>query len=111
MPGTAVGVSVGEGAGQSTVHLTPPVRRGIAVDGGPGERMPEYDVGIMHADKCRGLSGNQVGKVQPECGRGAGQHRHLAAVDGRREDEGVTGTLRKRPEAHEVDAGDGGPGR
>ena len=46
MPGTPVGIGVGQGAGQRTVHLAPAVGRGIAVDGRPGERVAELDAGI-----------------------------------------------------------------
>ena len=106
MPGAAVGIGVGQCVGQSTVHSTTLLSRGITVDSGPNQRMPEFDPKIMHSDECRGLGGNQVGEVQPEHRRGASQHRHLAAVDGCREDEGVAGPLRKRPEAQEVNAAD-----
>ena len=64
----------------------------------------------LHGDQARRLGGNQVGQVQPEHRRGAGQHRHLAAVDGGGEGEGVAGALRKRPQALQVHAGDAGPG-
>ena len=110
MPGPAVGLGVGQGAGQGAVQRPPPVRGGVAVDGGPGERVPELDPGILHGDQARRLGGNQVGQVQPEHRRGAGQHRHLAAVDGGGEGEGVAGALRQRPQALQVHAGDAGPG-
>ena len=110
MPGPAVGFGVGQGAGQSAVQLPPPVGRGVAVDGGPGERVPELDPGIVHGDQARRLGGNQVGQVQPEHRRGAGQHRHLAAVDGGGKGQDVAGALRKSRQPHQVHAGDAGPG-
>ena len=82
----------------------------IGVDGGPGERVPEFDARILHGDQCRGLGGNQVREVQPEHRCGTGKHRHLAAVEGRCEDESVASALRERPGAQEVNAGDAGPG-
>ena len=81
MPGPAVGFGIWQGAGHSAVHGAPLVGRGVAVDGRPGERMPELHTGIAHRDEARGLGGNKVGEVQLEHRRGAGQHRHVAAVD------------------------------
>ena len=110
MPGPAVGFGVGQGAGQSAVQFPPPVRRGVAVDGGPDERVPELDPGIVHGDQARCLGGNQVRQVQPEHRGGAGQRWHLAAIDGGGEGEGDAGALRKSVQAHQVHAGDAGPG-
>ena len=95
MPGPAVGFGVGQGTGQGAVQFPPPVRWGVAVDGGPGKRVPELDPGIVHGDQARCLGGNQVGQVKPECRHGADQYRHLAAVDGGGKGQRVTGALRK----------------
>ena len=111
MPGPAVGFGVGKGTGQSTVQLPPPVRKSVTVDGRPGERVPELDPGIVYGDEARRLGGNQVGQLQPEQRRGAGQHRHLATVDGGGESEDVAGALRKSRQPHQVYAGDAGPCR
>ena len=75
MPGTAVDIGIGQGSCQSTMHLTPASGRGITVDRGSHERVPEFDTGIVHGDECRRLGGNQVGEVKPEGRRGAGEYR------------------------------------
>ena len=72
MPGPAVRLGIWQGAGHSAVHRTPLVGRGVAIDGRPGERMPELYAGITHRDEGRGLGGNKVGEVQIEHWRGAG---------------------------------------
>jgi hypothetical protein len=95
MPGTAVGLAIGKGAGQGAVHRPPPFRRRVAVDGRPGERVPEFDAGIVHGDEGRGLGRDQVGELEPQHRRRAGQHRHVAAVDSRGEDQSVAGAGRK----------------
>ena len=110
MPGPAVGLGVGQSAGKGAVQLPPPVRWGVAVDGGPGQRVPEFDPGTLHGDQPCRLGGNQVGQVKPEHLRGTSQHRHITAVQRGSQREGVAGALRKRPQALQVHAGDAGPG-
>ena len=67
--------------------------------------------GIVHTVmKARRLGGNQVGQVKSEHRRGAGQDRHLAAVDSGGEDQDVASALRKRPHAFGVHTGHAGHG-
>ena len=111
MPGSAVGVGIGQSASHGTVYRTPAFACGITVDGRTGERMPELDARILHGDQRRGLSRNQICKVQPQQLRGTSKHRHLTAIDGRCQHEKLPGALRKGPEALEVDVRSGGPCR
>ena len=72
--------------------------------------MAELDAGVPHGDQARRLGGNQVRQLEPHHRRRAGQHRHLAAVEGRGEDKDVAGALGEHLLARQVDAGDAGPG-
>jgi hypothetical protein len=102
-----------EGAGQSIGAPRRWFGRAGASPDAARERMPEYARGIPAHAMGAAASAESGRKVQPEWEAAASGPWHTPPrADGRREDEGVTGTLRKRPEAHEVcvDA-DGGPGR
>ena len=43
MPGTTIGIGIGQRPGQSTVHVTALAGRGSAVDSGAGEWVPELN--------------------------------------------------------------------
>ncbi len=97
MPGTTIGIGIGQRPGQSAVHVTALAGRGSAVNGGAGERVPELNARVVHRDQRCSLGGDQVGEIKPKHRRGAGKHRDLAAVDGGGEDENIARALRKRP--------------
>ena len=110
MPGTTIGIGIGQGPRKSTVHVTALAGRSSAVDGGAGEWVPELNARVVYRDQRCSLGGDQVGEIQPKHRRGAGKHRDLAAVDGGGEDEDIARALRKRPGAVDVDVGDAGSG-
>ena len=110
MPGAAIDVGVGQRAGEGAVHLAPLAGRGLAVDGRPGQRMPELDRSVAARSPVRPPPpGTSVGDVQAERGGGAGEHRHVAAVARRREYQGIVACAGEATGAEQVGLGDARP--
>ena len=73
VPGAAVDIGVGQRAGESAVHLASPARRGLAVDGRSGQRMPELELSVTHGHQSGRLRRDERGDILAEQGGGPGK--------------------------------------
>ncbi len=63
----------------------------------------------MHGDKPGSLGSSKIGELQPKHRRGPGEHRYVAAIDGRCQGEDIADARRERPQAMQIDAGNARP--
>jgi len=106
MPGSPVGVTIGQGPGQGAVHLTSLGGRRVAIARGPRQRMAELDDPVAQRHQPGGLRRPQVSEVEPQRGRGAGNHRRLPIVAGSGQGQRPARTARQRSGAVQERLGD-----
>ena len=91
VPGTPVDVSVGQGLGKRPMGLASLPSGRVGIDRRARERVAELDRPGPHGDQAGGLGRGQDRQVDPQPGGRALEHRHIAALAGRREHQGAAG--------------------
>ncbi len=87
MPGAPVDIAVGQDGGERAMGLAPLLGRGVRIHGRAHEWMAKLDRPPAQREQPRGLGRGERCEVNVDRGRGALEHRQLAAVTAGGEDQ------------------------